>query len=78
MTPDELKTLLTSLEAAADVVEAIDDPGRQTQWGWDLAGWSHAPIPWGVRFTHCNREERIDAVIEDFPEHRATGGERGA
>lgn len=64
MSPDELKALLTSLEVAADVLEAIDDPGLQTRWGWDLAGWSYAPVPWGVRFTHCNPQDEIDAEVE--------------
>lgn len=64
MNPVELKALLTSLAAAADVVEAIDDPGLQARWGWDLAGWSYAPVPWGVRFTHSNPQDEIDAEVE--------------
>jgi hypothetical protein len=32
------------------VVEAIDDPGLRRGRGWDLWGWRHDPVPWGVRF----------------------------
>jgi len=64
MSPDELKALLTSLAAAADVVEAIDDAGLQTQRGWGLAGWSYSPVPWGVRFTRRNLQNEIDAEVE--------------
>lgn len=64
MSPDELKNLLTSLAAAADVVEAIDDPGLQNQRGWDVAGWSYSPVPWGVRFTRRNPQNEIDAEVE--------------
>lgn len=72
MSYDELKDLLTSLEAAADVVEAIDDPDLQAQRGWDLAGWSYTPVPWGVRFTHFNQHNRIDTEVEVVraPQHR--------
>jgi len=75
MSPDELRALMNSMKAAADVVEAIDDPSLQTQWGWDLTGWSYAPVPWGVRFTHSAFREIIDVRIEVFPEPRGKSGE---
>jgi hypothetical protein len=64
MSPDELQDLLTSLEVAANVLEAIDDPDLQTLWGWDLTSWSYATVPWGVRFTHWNHQNEIDAEVE--------------
>ena len=54
MTADELKTLLTSMEVTAEVVEAIDVPAFQSLRGWDLRGWNYVLVPWGVRFTHCD------------------------
>ena len=78
MTPDELKTLLTSMEVTAEVVEAIDDPALQSLRGWDLRGWNYVLVPWGVRFTHSAFAEEIDGRIEVFPEHRGNSGEREA
>jgi len=37
---------------AAEVVEAIDDPGLQRQRGWDLSRWRYHLVPWGVRFSY--------------------------
>ena len=78
LTPDEIKTLLTSLAAAAEVVEAIDAPALQSLRGWDLRGWNYVLVPWGVRFTHCDFVEEIEVRIEVFPEHRGNSGEREA
>ena len=78
LTPDEIKTLLTSLAAAAEVVEAIDAPALQSLRGWDLRGWNYVLVPWGVRFTHSAFAEEIDVRIEVFPEHRGNSGEREA
>ena len=75
LTPDELKTLLTSMEVTAEVVEAIDDPVLQSLRGWDLRGWNYVLVPWGVRFTHRVFAEEIDVRIEVFPEHRGNSGE---
>ena len=52
LTPDELKTLLTSMDVTAEVVEAIDDPPLQSLRGWDLTGWNYVLAAWGVRFKH--------------------------
>jgi len=41
---------LTSLETAAEVVEAIDDREVQARRDWDLSEWRYELIPWGVRF----------------------------
>ena len=78
MNPDELKALLSSLNSAADVVEAIDDPALQSLRGWDLRGWNYVLVPWGVRFTHSAFAEEIEVRIEVFPEHRGNSGEREA
>jgi hypothetical protein len=50
MSPEKLIALLTNLDAAADVVDAIDDCGLQRLRGWDLAHWRYDLVPWGVRF----------------------------
>jgi len=64
MAPEELVGLLTSLRAAADVVEALDHPNLQFQRRWDLANWSHEPVPWGVCFVHRDgRGARKGAVV---------------
>jgi len=75
MSPDELKALLTTLGQAADVVEAIDDPGIQSLQGWNLTGWNYVLVQWGVRFTHSDFREEIDVRIEVFPERRGKCGE---
>ncbi len=63
MRPEELIPLLTSLEAAADVVEAIDYPLLQSYRGWDLAHWSYDFVPWGVRFIHHDGDQQKRAVV---------------
>ncbi|MCB9925326.1 MAG: hypothetical protein H6822_24320 [Planctomycetaceae bacterium] len=78
MTPDELKTLLTSMEVTAEVVEAIDVPALQSLRGWDFRGWNYVLVPWGVRFTHSAFAEEIDVRIGVFPAHRGNTGEREA
>ena len=78
LTPDELKTLLTSMEVAAEVVEAIDVPALQSLRGWDLRGWNYVLVPCGVRFTHSAFAEEIDVRIEVFAEQRGNSGEREA
>jgi len=57
MSPEQLARLLTSLEKAAEVVEAIDNRDIQARRAWDLSGWSYELIPWGVRFI-CRRYNR--------------------
>jgi hypothetical protein len=52
MSPAELADLLSCPGAAADMMEAIDDPGLGRGRGWDLSGWRHDPVPWGVRFSY--------------------------
>jgi len=51
VTPELLSAQLSSLDVAADVVDAIDNKEIQKRHGWDLSGWSYELIPWGVRFT---------------------------
>jgi CheY-like chemotaxis protein len=64
MEPEGLVRLLTSLRAAAEVVEAIDHPNKQFLRGWDLTDWSHEGVPWGVRFVHCDdRGVQMGAVV---------------
>lgn len=75
MSPDELKTLLTSIAVTSEVVEAIDDPTLQGRRGWDLTGWNYVLVPWGVRFTHSAFREEIDVRIEFFPERRSRSGD---
>jgi len=63
MAPEELATYLSSLEAAADVVEAIDDPEARRSRGWNLSGWSYELIPWGVRFVHHGQGPRTEVAV---------------
>src|SRR5262249_29587433 len=64
MAPEAFVRLLTSLEAAAEVVEALDHPHLDFQRRWDLANWSHETVPWGVRFVHRdNRGIPTGAVV---------------
>ncbi len=56
MRAEELTRLLTSLSAAADVVEAIDQPILQEVRGWSLDRWTYDLIPWGVRFRRRSGE----------------------
>lgn len=64
MRPEELTTLLTSLGAAADVVEAIDCPAIQKHRGWNLTHWTYNLVPWGVRFVHDDGEHpEVSTVV---------------
>lgn len=63
------------MKAAAEVVEAIDDPTLQGRRGWDLTGWTYVLVPWGVRLAHSAFSEEIDLRIEVFPERRGKSGE---
>jgi hypothetical protein len=63
MHPEQLIPLLTSLSAAADVMEALDNPDLQTDRGWDLACWHYESVPWGVRFLHHDAGGRVDAEV---------------
>jgi len=63
MTPDKLAALLTNLEAAAEVVDAIEDPDLQRRRGWDLACWRYDLVPFGVRFSHANERDNGPAEI---------------
>jgi len=58
MTPEKFLPLLTGLDRAADLVEAIDDPELQRQRGWDLAHWNYQMVPWGVRFAYRDPRSR--------------------
>lgn len=64
MLPEELQGLLTSMDVAAAVVEAIDEPALQAQRGWDLARWSYDCIPWGVRFLRRDSGHRVTAIVK--------------
>ena len=55
MTAEELMGHVHNLAAAAEVVEAIDDPALQRRRGWDLGGWRYELVPWGVRFVRRDR-----------------------
>jgi len=58
MTPEKFLPLLTGLDRAADLVEAIDNPELQKQRGWDLAHWNYQMVPWGVRFAYRDPRSR--------------------
>jgi len=63
MTPEELAALVCDLEAAATVVEAINDRGLQSRQGWDLRGWQYELVPWGVRFTRPDGDGGAVAAV---------------
>ncbi len=60
---EDMARLLTSLDVAADVVDAIDDPDIQVCRGWDLADWSYDCIPWGIRFLRHDRRTGTTAAV---------------
>jgi len=65
MSPEELTTYLSDLNAAADIVEAID--GQGPRWGriGDLDGWRYEMIPWGVRFIRAAEGgERAEVFVQ--------------
>ena len=63
MHPAHLMGLLTSLSAAAEVVEAIDQPLRRALRGWDLRGWRYELVPWGVRFIGPDGLGKLVSVV---------------
>jgi len=63
MTPDRLASLLTNLEAAAEVVDAIENPALQRRRGWDLGAWKYDLVPWGVRFRYQGDQTDDSAEI---------------
>jgi hypothetical protein len=63
VTPEELTCRLNNLYAAADVVEAIDNPELQQERGWDLSRWRYDLVPWGVRFTYLDPLSRCNAEV---------------
>jgi len=73
MSPDQLTRLIDSLDRAADVVEAIDNPEVQRQQGWDLSSWRYELIPFGVRFTFLTSDRlpvQVTVGLPDGPPHR--------
>jgi hypothetical protein len=83
MLSENLAALLTCLNTAAKVVEAIDDPVMQRHYGWDLSCWRYVLIPWGVRFSyqdpHGHKQSEIVflALFRDpeMPRSLQRGGE---
>ena len=63
MSPEYLTHLLTGLDRAADVVEAIDNPQLQQEQGWDLSRWRYDLVPWGVRFHYHDPHSRHQAEV---------------
>lgn len=63
MSPNELAALITSLDAAAELVEAIDEPSLAAGRGWDLVGWHYDLVPWGVRFLLREHKGRSITVV---------------
>src|SRR5262245_39818458 len=69
MSPEQLTHLLSGRLAAAEIVEAIDNPELQNRRGWDLSGWRYEPVPWGVRFLF--RDPGSDEEAEIIAQVRA-------
>ncbi len=70
MLPHELAKLITALSGAADIVDAIDNPSKQVERGWDLTCWSYDFVPWGVRFLYrkCDGPVSVAVVAAALPE----------
>ena len=71
---ERLIELLTSLSAAADIVDAMRDPRGQIDRGWDLKRWRFEPVPWGVRFLHSDNKGQVDEevrAVADVAAHTA-------
>jgi hypothetical protein len=64
MSPRLLAIMVSDLEKAAEVVEAIDDRERQKEQGWDLEHWQYELIPWGVRFRHFDPFIQIPSFVK--------------
>ncbi len=65
MSPENFIRLLTrSMDKAADLVEAIDNPALQGPRGWDLSNWAYELVPWGVRFS-CRdpQQSKVEVVV---------------
>jgi hypothetical protein len=68
MHPEQLHSLLTSMEMALTVAEAIANPILQRVEGWDLSGWTCEVAPGVMRFRMhdpCGRA----AVVAYRPAH---------
>lgn len=63
MNPDELLHLITSMDAAHALAEAVRDPDLQAARGWDLKRWRCDEVPEAVRFIHHNRMGRPDTAL---------------
>jgi len=67
MPPTQLVRLLTTLSAAADIVDAIGDPSRGESRGWDLAGWRYELVPWGVCFSRRDEPDGVSVLAASVP-----------
>jgi hypothetical protein len=63
MRTEELAQLLTSVEATAEVVDAIENPVLQRKQGWDLTNWTYQMIPWGVVLLNTDAPEREKVAV---------------
>src|SRR5262249_31761937 len=73
LSPEDLSRQLTSLAAAAEVVEAIDDASLQLRRGWNLVRWHYQAIPWGVRFFHVDADGQEDGEVTHVLQGLANG-----
>jgi hypothetical protein len=68
------------MHSAAEIVEAIDDPQRQQQHGWDLSRWRYDLVPWGVRFTYREPDDarpvEVLALLSHAGRHPREGADR--
>jgi hypothetical protein len=66
MRPDDLKRLLTSVDMALTVAEAIANPVLQLIEDWDLTGWTCEIVPGAILFHQRDAEGRIIASVVAF------------
>jgi hypothetical protein len=63
MNPDELAHLLTSMEAAHTLAEAVRCPDLQAVKGWNLTRWRCDEAPEAVRFVHHDPRGKPDTAL---------------
>ncbi len=57
MTPEQMMRRLSSLQTAADIIDAIDAPHTQSQQGLDVTDWRYQLVNWGVLFRYEGPQE---------------------
>jgi hypothetical protein len=62
MTPEQLMRRLSSLQKAADNIDAIDDPHLQRRQGLDLTNWRYRLVHWGSSSVTRRHRNSVNAT----------------